>query len=181
MELLTPAEHAIVMRCTGHRNAEIEYVLAIKRLIQATDSNTRTYAEIFAAFTEVKATLAAKNTKIIDLGSEYNDNLYSRLHTLFIDLKEITQIDQNLLDARNNLILGLSEAQKRWISNNEVKEPESWYIKKAESMKMLLSAYADYTEKTMPLLTKLQNLKAQVWLAESQSRTIECSMNLGIR
>ena len=166
MELSTPNELDIVMRFASDREAETAYVLAIKRLIHATDINTAICTQISSTFNEIRTTMS--ESEIFDLGKEYGD-VFSR--TLFFDLKNLACKD--LLNTRHD---GLSEAHTNWV--NPAIDTQ-WFSEKTTSMEKLTNLYAvDITQKTQ-VLDALQILKAQVWLAASHSKMVQD--NLGMR
>lgn len=162
MELLTPHELTVVTRFNNR--AETAYVLAIKRLLHATDTNTGICAMIHSEFNEIRTTL--NESEIIQLDREHVD-AFSRL----IDLKHRTRVDQDLLNARHDLLLGLSEAQTKWV-NNVFDEQESWFSEKTEGMERLVNLYADDIANNTRILDEAQVLKAQIWLAVSHSKMI---------
>jgi len=164
MELLTPSELEIVTRFND--KAETGYVLAIKRLLHATDTNTALCAMILSVFNEIQTTLT--ESEIVHLGRGYVD-VFSRLRALFINLKKRTRVDQDLLNARHNLILGLSEAHTKWV-NNIFDEQESWFNEKTEGMERAVHLYVDDIASNTRILDEMRVLKAQIWLAVSHSK-----------
>jgi hypothetical protein len=169
MELLSPNELEIV---TQFKNkAETAYVLAIKRLLHATDTNTAICATILSVSNEIRTALS--ESEIVHLGRGYDD-VFSRLHAL----KNQTRVDQDLLNARHNLLLGLSEAHKKWV-NNIFDEQASWFNEKTESMERVVQLYADDIAHNTRILDEVQGLKAQIWLAASHSKMIH--NHLGMR
>ena len=167
MELLTPTELAIVTRF-NHR-AETAYVLAIKRLLHVTDTNTAICTMIVSVFNEIQATLT--EAEIVCLGPGYDDDVCSRLRALILDLKNRTCVDQDLLNARHNLIFQLSEAHTKWV-NNIFNEQESWFNEKTEEMERVMHLYADDISNNTRILDEVQVLKAEIWLAVSHSKMI---------
>lgn len=174
MELLTPTELTIVTRFNDR--AETAYVLAIKRLLHVTDTNTAICAMIVSVFNEIQATLT--EAEIVCLGRGYDDDVGSRLPALIIDLKNRTCVDQDLLNARHNLIFRLSEAHTKWV-NNIFNEQESWFNERTEEMERVMHLYADDISNKSRILDEVQVLKAEIWLAVSHSKMIH--NYLGIR
>ena len=174
MELLTPAEHAIVTRCDPNR-AEVSYVLEIKGLMHMMDTNTAICATTVSLFNEIKAILDDSDVDVVDLGPDYC-NVFSRLGVLLFDFKKFACVDEDLLNTRHNLLLGLSEAHQGWISGSGMRQSESWFFEKAWTMRNLVDLYATEISKNTKTLKELQFLKAHIWLAMSHSRTIECLM-----
>ena len=119
---------------------------------------------IHSEFNEIRTTL--NESEIIQLDRGYVD-AFSRL----IDLKHRTRVDQDLLNARHDLLLGLSEAQTKWV-NNVFDEQESWFSEKTEGMERLVNLYADDIANNTRILDEAQVLKAQIWLAVSHSKMI---------
>ena len=119
---------------------------------------------IHSEFNEIRTTL--NESEIIQLDREHVD-AFSRL----IDLKHRTRVDQDLLNARHDLLLGLSEAQTKWV-NNVFDEQESWFSEKTEGMERLVNLYADDIANNTRILDEAQVLKAQIWLAVSHSKMI---------
>ena len=173
MELLTPSELKIVTQFNDR--AETSYVLAIKRLSHATDTNTAICAMILAVLDEIQATLA--EAKIVHLSLGYDD-AFARLQTLIFDLKNRPRVDQDLLNARHNLLFGLSEAHTKWV-NNIFNEQESWFNEKIEEMEKVIHLYTDDISNNACVLDEAQVLRAEIWLAVSHSRMIH--NYLGIR
>ena len=173
MELLTPTELKIVTRFNDR--AETAYVLAIKRLSHATDTNTAICSMILSVLDEIQMTLA--EAKIVHLGREYGD-VFARLQALFLDLKNRPRVDQDLLNARHNLVFGLSEAHTKWV-NNIFNEQESWFNEKTEGMERVIHLYAGDISNNACILDEVQVLKAEIWLAVSHSKMIH--NHLGIR
>ena len=165
MELLTPREHALVTRYSQQRPAEVSYILAIRTLIRATETSTGICAEALSLFNELRAMLDDEES--VDLGSDYHDAL-SRLGVLKIDLKKIARVGQDLLNARNDLLLCLSAAHGH--------QDESWFYSKAQMMRDLVDLYARDIAERSKLLGELQILYARVWLAESHSKMIHCRL-----
>jgi len=163
MELLTPREHALVTRYSQQRPAEVSYILAIRTLIRATETSTGICAEALSLFNELRAMLDDEES--VDLGSDYHD---ARLGVLKIDLKKIARVGQDLLNARNDLLLGLSAAHGH--------QDESWFFSKAQMMRDLVDLYARDIAERSKLLGELQALHARVWLAVSHSKMIHCRL-----
>ena len=163
MELLTPREHTLVTRYSQQRPAEVSYILAIRTLIRATETSTGICAEALSLFNELRAMLDDEES--VDLGSDYHD---ARLGVLKIDLKKIARVGQDLLNARNDLLLGLSAAHGH--------QDESWFFSKAQMMRDLVDLYARDIAERSKLLGELQALHARVWLAVSHSKMIHCRL-----
>ena len=172
MELLTPTEHAIVTRCDPNR-AEVSYVLEIKGLMHAMDRNTAICATAVSLFNEIKAMLDDSDVDIVDLGPDYCD-VFSRLSVLLLDFKKFACVDEDLLNTRHDLLLGLSEAHQGWISGSGMRQSKSWFYEKASTMRNLVDLYETEILKNTNTLKELQFMKAQIWLALSHSRTIRC-------
>ena len=151
------------------RLSQSSYISAISDLIRATETNTATCGMIVSLFNEMKATLDDSGAEIVDLGSDYSDVL-SRLDAF--DFKKVARIGEGLLDARNDLLLGLSEAHAGWVSGDGMQQTESWFSEKAEAMRNLVDLYEADIAKNMEMLTELQLLSAQLWLAISHSMMI---------
>jgi hypothetical protein len=175
MELLTPTELTIVTRFNDR--AETAYVLAIKRLLHVTDTNTAICTMIVSVFNEIQATLT--EAEIVCLGRGYDD-VCSRLRALILDLKNRTCVDQDLLNARHNLIFQLSEAHTKWV-NNIFNEQESWFNEKTEEMERVMHLYADDISNNTRILDEVQVLKAEIWLAVSHSKMIHNYLGIIIR
>jgi hypothetical protein len=174
MELLSPYELGIVTQCNDKAETTA-YVLAIKRLLRAIDKNTAICAMIISGFNEIRTTLT--ESEIIYLGRGYAD-VFSRLRTLVLNLKKRTSVDQDLLNARHDLFLGLSEAHTKWVKNI-FEEQESWFNEKTRKMERVMRSYADDIDNNTRILNEVEVLKAQIWLAVSHSNMIH--NHLGMR
>ena len=170
MEFLSPNELEIVTRFND--KAETAYVLAIKRLLHATDTNTAICAMIISGFSEISTTLT--KSEIVYLGRGYGD-VFSSLRALFLDLKKRTSVDQDLLNARHDLLLGLSEAHTKWVKNI-FEEQDSWFHEKTQIMERVLHLYADDIANNTRILDEVEVLKAQIWLAVSHTKMIHLGM-----
>jgi hypothetical protein len=117
--------------------------------------------------------------EIVCLGRGYDD-VCSRLRALILDLKNRTCVDQDLLNARHNLIFQLSEAHTKWV-NNIFNEQESWFNEKTEEMERVMHLYADDISNNTRILDEVQVLKAEIWLAVSHSKMIHNYLGIIIR
>ena len=59
-----------------------------------------------------------------------------------------------------------------WVSGDGMQQTESWFSEKAEAMRNLVDLYEADIAKNMEMLTELQLLSAQLWLAISHSMMI---------
>jgi hypothetical protein len=160
MELLAPNEFEIIRRFAHTNEKETLYVIVIKRLMHLTEINTSICSKIFSIFNDIHATL--KEAEILEC-----DEVFSMLRSL--DFKKLAHVNQNLLNARNDLVLGLSEIHTA---------NEQWFSEKSERIENLINLYDEDIANNVDKLNTLQNLKAQVWLASEHSRMIN---HLGMR
>ena len=168
MELLTPAERAIVHRHSGENPGMTAYILAIKELTHVIDCDTRMYNAIVLLCNEIIDTLKRLDIVDIDGGRQH---AFSQLNTLFLDFKNRTHVDQDFLDTSHDLFLCLSAAPQQWVQNNTW-PTETWYLEKSEIMRKLLDTYYTRITNNSHTLRELQTLGARVWLAASHSNQI---------
>ena len=168
MELLTPADRATVHRLSTDKPGMAAYILAIKELTHVIDCDAQMYSAMVLLCNEIIDTLKRADT--VDIDNE-RQHAFSRLNTLFRDIKNRTHVDQDFLDASHDLFLCLSAAPQQWVQNNTWPS-ETWYLEKSEIMRKLLDTYYTRITSNSHTLRELQTLGAHVWLAASQSNQI---------
>ena len=168
MELLTPADRAIVHRHSGDKPGMTAYVLAIKELIHVIDCDARMHNAIVLLCKELIDTLKRPDIIDIDGGRQH---AFSLLNTLFLAFKNRTRVDQGFLNTGHELFLCLSAAPQQWVQNNTW-PTEIWYLEKSEIMRKLLDSYYTRITNNSHTLRELQTLEAYVWLAASHSNQI---------
>ena len=168
MELLTPADRAIVHRHSGDNPGMTAYILAIKELIHVIDYDAQMYNAMVLLCNEIIDTLKRPDIVDIDGGRQH---AFSRLNTLFLDFKNRTRVDQVFLDVSHDLFLDLSAAQKQWVQTN-IWPTELWYLTKSKIMRKLLDTYYTRIESNSQTINELRKLTAHVWLAASHSNQI---------
>ena len=168
MELLTPADRAIVHRHSGDYPGMTAYILVIKELTHVIDCDAQMYNAVVLLCNEIIDTL--KRPDIIDIDGGHQ-HAFSQLNTLFLDFKNRTHVDQDFLDTSHDLFLCLSAAPQQWVQNNTW-PTETWYLEKSEIMRKLLDTYYTRITNNSHTLRELQTLAAHVWLAASHSNQI---------
>ena len=168
MELLTPADRAIVHRHSGDYPGMTAYILVIKELTHVIDCDAQMYNAVVLLCNEIIDTL--KRPDIIDIDGGHQ-HAFSQLNTLFLDFKNRTHVDQDFLDTSHDLFLCLSAAPQQWVQNNTW-PTETWYLEKSEIMRKLLDTYYTRITNNSHTLRELQTLGARVWLAASHSNQI---------
>ena len=159
---------------TGEHRAQVSYILAIKKLTYFTEINTNICAMIRSLFDDLMETLKESDMQVIELGKDYDD-VFARLRALVLDLTKITHVGQDLLNTRDNLLLGLSVAKKEW-DKGDMSETDSWFDEKTEIMQKLADLYEEDIGKNSLTLNELRCFTAHIWLAISHSKEIHDMM-----
>ena len=148
MELLSSEELRIVRQYKDEYKSMTAYILTIKELTHLVDLCLDGCKEAMELFNQIKAA-----------------HIPVDINSLFFRLKGLANVNQDLLDARHNLLLCLSAAQSKWASKEYVMEhDDAWFDQTTEQMRELIVMYGPKFNEIMLLLHDLRNLEAQIWL-----------------
>jgi hypothetical protein len=158
MELLTPTEMSFVMRAGDV--AEVPYILAARKLVQAMDIIMLKRATIVLLALEIKETIKKSDVSIIQLDDEYHD-AFAEIETLLVSVRNCTHVTQYASDTLHDLLLGLPEDMS-----------QKWFTTKAVSFQNAVDMYSKDMEECDKIFNRLTNLRAEMHLAISHSDEI---------
>jgi len=150
MELLSSEESRLIHQYKDEFKSMTAYILTIKELSHLVDLCLDGCRDAMEIFNQIKATYIPEGIEI---------------NALFFRLKNLANVNQDLLNARNDLLLRLSAAQMKWVSKEYIMEHDDmWFDQTTEQMKALIVLYGPKLNEVMLLIQDLRNLEARLWL-----------------
>jgi hypothetical protein len=172
MDLLNAQEIKVVNECNQKCPALSQFILSIKQLKHWEDACGECYQHVMDMFIRIFTEI--RSDRFISVNDDF-EVLTSDLKRTFSIFKMLAGNDQNLCNARDHILLGLSAGQKilKLEVDQHSQEEIAWYVEIAREMRELQQAFVQEVIKIIDVLKALESISARVDLALHHSDLLE--------